>query len=269
MKEEDKFLDKSTAVITNIQRMCMNDGPGIRTTVFFKGCSLACPWCANPENILFEKEYYEKDMYSKGIYGTDYNGKQLYEELMKDWEFWRNTGGGVTFSGGEPLLHLYKIESVLQKLKEKKVHLAVETALFVPSEFLLNALEWIDYFIADIKILDGQLCRQLLNGDINIYLENLDILKRSKRPEQELLFRIPCNSEYTVSADNLKQICSLLKEFQGIPVEIFAVHSMGKSKYESMGKPYREFDQLSVSQLNAVKHILEEYTESPVMIQNI
>lgn len=261
MREEDKQSGKEV-VITNIQRMCMNDGPGIRTTVFFKGCNLRCPWCANPENISFGKERYRKEN-REGIYGVGYGGEALYEELIKDEEFWKYTGGGITFSGGEPLLHLYKVRPMLKRLKERGIHLAAETALQVPAEYLIQVLEWMDYFIADIKILDKQACRMVLGGDTDVYTENL---KRLKACGKEMLFRIPCSMEYTAAPENLERICGLLRGFPDVPIEIFGIHGMGKEKYESLGKTYQEFTGASETQLKGIKSRLEQCTEASVDI---
>lgn len=263
MKEEHELSGKEEVIITNIQRMCMNDGPGIRTTVFFKGCNLRCPWCANPENISFEKEHYCKAAHLEGIYGTSYEGERLYKELIKDEEFWRSTGGGITFSGGEPLLHLHKVQSMLKRLKERDIHLSVETALHVPSEYLIQIMGWTDYFIVDIKILDRQNCKLVLHGNIDAYSENLGILKSNGK---RMLFRIPCNMEYTATPENLERICGLLYEFPDIPVEIFGIHGMGKMKYESLGKTYREFSQVSEIQLEEIKRKLEQCTDASVVI---
>lgn len=265
MKEEYRLSEKEV-VITNIQRMCMNDGPGIRTTVFFKGCNLVCPWCANPENISFEKEYFQKASGAEGIYGISYHQELLYQELLKDEEFWENTNGGITFSGGEPLLHLYRMETLLKRLKSRKIHLAVETALYNPPEYMSRVLQWIDYFIVDIKILNKKLCKTVLNGDTEMYFKNLGILKSSRK---EFLFRIPCNIEYTVSPGNLTSICELLREFPGIPVEIFGIHDMGKTKYESLGKEHRKFKKISEKELEKIKRKLEQSTDNRVFIQKI
>ena len=88
------MLHNSNTLITNIQRMCMNDGPGIRTTVFLKGCNLHCPWCANPENIRFISEEYEKNGI-KGVYGKSYSLDEVYQNILKDIGFWEKEGGDL------------------------------------------------------------------------------------------------------------------------------------------------------------------------------
>ena len=141
-------MNRRSLVVTNIQRMCFHDGPGIRTTVFTKGCSVHCPWCSNPENISFEPEIYEKDGI-QGIYGREYTAAELEYILLKDRDFW-GEDGGVTFSGGEALMQAEALADILIRLKELRVHIALETALFVQGENLQRVLPYIDYVIADL-----------------------------------------------------------------------------------------------------------------------
>ncbi len=125
-------------LLTNIQKFSLHDGPGIRTTIFLKGCSLRCPWCSNPENIEFKEQNYIKDGVA-GIYGKWMTCDEIYAEIIKDIDFYglfsggeeiknlkylEKLPGGVTFSGGEPLLQIDKLVSLLKKLKTKNIHTA-------------------------------------------------------------------------------------------------------------------------------------------------
>lgn len=139
-------------IITNIQRFSLHDGPGIRTTVFMKGCSLRCPWCSNPENLNSFQEYYIKDG-QKGIYGKDYTVAEVFNEVMKDKNFY-DCNGGVTFSGGEALLQAEKILPLLQKFKDEGITTAIETCLFVPTKNIELVVPFIDFFYVDMKIMD-------------------------------------------------------------------------------------------------------------------
>lgn len=106
-------------LITNIQRFSLHDGPGIRTTIFLKGCSLRCPWCSNPENIKPYPEKYYKDGI-EGIYGKNYTCDEVYNEIIKDRAFY-DENGGVTFSGGEALLYVNELLPLLEKLKKERI----------------------------------------------------------------------------------------------------------------------------------------------------
>lgn len=266
MEHEVKRLKGSsegTLKITNIQRMCMHDGPGIRTTVFFKGCNLNCPWCCNPENISYETEEYTENDGSRGVYGKEYSADGLLEEILRDEEFFKYTGGGVTFSGGEALLQLWRSPVLLKELKGRNIHISVETALQIPGILLEEVLDYIDYFIVDIKILDSSLCRQVLGGNMELYNENLNLLNRKGK---RVLFRIPCNKEYTATEGNLSLIVQLLSEYPDYDVEIFKVHNLGRPKYESLKREFRDFEDLSDGEMLNLKHFLEVQVSNAVQI---
>lgn len=218
--------------VTNIQRMCFDDGPGIRTTVFMKGCSIHCPWCSNPENISFQSESYEKNGVS-GTYGREYSSSELTELILKDKGFWE-PDGGVTFSGGEALMQAEGLVDILDLLKQSHIHIAVETALFVPSDKIQLLLPYIDYFIVDIKILEQSACRNVLGGDIELYRKNVELLYQSGKLK---LLRIPCCSEYTFTDTNRILLQEFLEQYSDIPVQIFAIHDLGIGKYESLHRP--------------------------------
>ena len=175
--------------VTGVQRFSVHDGPGIRTTVFLKGCSLRCPWCCNPENIKPEREVYfrasrctgcleclkgceflerPEDIFmypehlecaencpsgAMGVYGDDLSPEELADLILRDLDYYEATEGGVTFSGGEPLLQADGILALLEKLDG--IHVAVETSLHAPPENLGVLLDRVDLFIVDVKILTG------------------------------------------------------------------------------------------------------------------
>src|SRR5574344_2334142 len=171
-----------STMITNIQRFCLHDGPGIRTTIFFKGCTLHCPWCANPENIENSIQYYYdnskciknnticnkdccilkdntnfKEAINKCItgaikkYGYEVTNDYLYKEIEKDKNFYKNDGG-VTLSGGEPLIYINDIEPLLINLKNSDINITVETSLFIDKEKLKKSIQYVNNFIVDFKI---------------------------------------------------------------------------------------------------------------------
>ena len=225
--------------ISNIQRFCLNDGPGIRTTVFLKGCNLRCPWCANPENLEYQKiEYYNQNIDEVGTFGYDIELDDLLEEILKDEFYFQKNNGGVTFSGGEPLLHFEKLEPLLKKLKQHKINICVETALNVPSQLVKLAIKYVDEFIVDIKILDKVLAKDILNGDVDLYYKNLEIISNGMKVDT---FRIPLILEYTLNDRNLLLIIDVLKRFPCNKVEIFKVHNLAEGKYQSIGKKMIKF----------------------------
>ena len=246
-----KEAPKKYPIITNIQRMCFHDGPGIRTTVFLKGCTLHCPWCSNPENISFSVEKYTSGG-CMGEYGTMYTPEELFRELVKDKIFWENNGG-VTFSGGEALAQITLLEPVLLRLKEDNVHLAVETAMFVSEDAVETALKYFDLFIIDVKILDEIECMEVLGGNLQQYMKNV---RRVYYADKDIIFRMPCSNEYTLTEKNKEHISDFMLEFSTKKIQIFAIHDLGESKYKSLGKQMWKHESIDESELETFSYEL-------------
>ena len=229
-------MNNEDILISNIQRFSLHDGPGIRTTVFLMGCGLKCPWCANPENQKSEiQEYtYNKQI---GIYGKYISSTELINECLKDKAFY--CPGGVTFSGGEPLLQIDRLGDVCKGLRQNDIHLAVETSLFVSKSSVDIAIKYIDLFIVDVKILDNTLAKRIQGQELEGYLNNLDYLVNSGKT---IVFRIPVIAGYTDSKDNQFEVTKLVKKYRDKidKVEIIAGHNLGNSKNHSLGKMVTE-----------------------------
>jgi len=246
----------SQILLTNIQRFSLHDGPGIRTTVFFKGCSLRCPWCSNPENLIPKIQDYIKDGLS-GTYGKLYSPEELTKECLKDLAFyggkitdptlWNITDvamierlpGGVTFSGGEALLQIDALGPVVATLHEKLVHIAVETSLFVPTQLLNLAINHIDFFYVDMKILNANRCKEVEKGNLELYLSNLDTLlswKNSEGKRKPVVIRIPVIGSYTDTDENRRAVHDLLERYREsiLKIELIKEHNLGAPKYSSL-----------------------------------
>ena len=245
-------------LLTNIQRFSLHDGPGIRTTVFLKGCSLHCPWCSNPENINPFQELYTKDGI-QGTYGRYFDSEDLIGECLKDKVFyegklknreeWCITSsrdinmlpGGVTFSGGEPLLQIEPLAPVIQSLHKSCVHIAIETCLFVPSDNLNLAINNIDFFYVDIKIMSSDRCKSIENGNIDIFLENLQTLLTWRDDfgrHKPTVIRIPVIGTYTDDSNNRELVYQLIRKYKDriLKIELIKEHNLGENKYKSLGK---------------------------------
>lgn len=229
--------------ITNIQHFSLEDGPGIRTTVFLKGCNLNCPWCSNPENINFEIENYHHDNQSE-YFGYDISLEDLEKEILKD-EVFYGDDGGVTFSGGEPLLQIKELKPLLKSLKNKNINICMETSLSVPVDLLKIAIEYVDEIFIDVKILTKEDAKDILNLDTELYLENLELIDKSNIKNDKITFRIPLNNEYTLKEDNIKLILNLIQKYPNYKVEIFKTHNLAKSKYGSLNKKFIQFSEIS------------------------
>lgn len=246
------------ALVTNIQRFSLHDGPGIRTTVFLKGCSIHCPWCANPENLLPHPEEYMKDG-KKGIYGEFLSCDEIYNEIIKDRTFYDQSDesdelglqrGGVTFSGGEPLLQFDVLEPLLARLKDEKIHICVETCLFVPADKLSIALKYVDLFYVDIKILDEDKCKNILGGNLKRYMSNLDFLLSTP---QSVVFRVPIIGGYTDDEKNIANIRNIVLKHNPKKIELIKEHNLGKNKYISLGKEPLELNKITDEDMEYIK----------------
>ena len=221
----------STVLVTNIQRFSLHDGPGIRTTVFLKGCCLHCPWCSNAENIFPVQEKYHAEN-KNGIYGNTWKLSDIYAEILKDRSFYEREGG-VTFSGGEPLLFIKKIEPLLKKIKENGISVAVETSLFVPSEQLIVASQYVDLFCVDIKILNEQECRTILGGSISTFVGNVKLIKKMGL---KTLFRVPLIEPFTANEENIQSIATFCQNNDIRYLELIKGHNLAAKKYQSLDR---------------------------------
>ena len=231
--------------ITDIQHFSLHDGEGIRTTVFLKGCNLKCPWCANPECI---SPNIEKD------FGRCISLGELEEEILKDKPYYE-TGGGVTFSGGEPLLQIRDLEPLLKRLD---INICFETALFVNENLVKIAYEYSDELIIDIKMLNSENTKNVLGVNINQFLSNLNIIDLSK-----VTFRIPV-TKYSLADSS--QICELIKSHPPKKIEIFKLHNLAKRKYEILEKDFYTED-ITDSQINDFKDQLKEVFDNVEIIE--
>ena len=243
---------ENTVVVTNIQRFSLHDGPGIRTTVFLKGCNLRCPWCCNPENIQFEIQNYKFDK-DNGIYGYNITLKDLEKEILKDKEFYC-IHGGVTFSGGECLLQFDKLEPLLKKLKEQKINICIETALMVPENLVDIAIKYVDEFIIDIKILDENIIGKI-NGNTELYNKNIEKIFNNKC---NVTFRIPLVPKYTLTESNLNKIIEFLKQYRPTLVEIFKIHRLGEKKYKTLNKEMPIFEEVENAKIKDIEEKIQK-----------
>ncbi len=218
------------AYIFNIQRFSIHDGPGIRTTVFFQGCPLQCSWCHNPEGIPQHIE-------SKGRYAPQssikkYSIDELLDEILKDKVFYEESGGGVTFSGGEPLMQTEFLLEILKKLKEEGIHTTVDTSGYAPEEIFNEVASLTNLILFDLKIIDNKR-HELYTGTGNSLIHiNLKHLAEMKVPYR---IRIPLVNEITADDGNLDGIASMLSSAENVEIDLLSYHDLGKGKQEKMG----------------------------------
>lgn len=235
--------------VSNIQRVCFHDGPGIRTTIFLSGCSLTCPWCANPENSLFIKEHFSNEELLKKVY-QPYTIEQLNDIILKD-KFLYGKDGGVTFSGGEPLIQSDLLSVLMKRLKENNVNIAVETCMYANLKDLDNIIDHTDLFIIDIKILNQEKALEVLSGNLEKFWTNIDTVFRKGK---KVIFRIPLIYPYVTNIENLNRIYEFLEKYKPYKVEIFKGHNLGKEKYQKLGLEYIEVKTISDMEIEDIKN---------------
>jgi pyruvate formate lyase activating enzyme len=224
-------------IIFNIQHYSIHDGPGIRTSVFFKGCPMNCWWCHNPEsqNPLIEKFYNPHS--KKQIIGKKITVDELYFEINKDRIFYDESGGGVTFSGGEPLIQNEFLISILKKCRENGIHTTLDTSGFSSEEIFKSITGLVDLFLYDIKFIDDGLHKKYTGTSNKQVIENLKILSKSKK---EVFIRIPIIPKITDTEENIRQITDFLKEINTHKnIFLLAYHKIAESKYERFNLNYK------------------------------
>ena len=270
------------ATIFDIERNSFVDGPGIRTTVFFKGCNLKCAWCHNPESQSTKPQmmFYENKCMGCGkcknvcknetctlcgkctvycpadarkVCGKEYTVEEVFSEIIKDKAFYENSSGGVTFSGGECMLQMDFLIKILKQCKENGIHTAVDTAGHIPFQSFEKILPYTDLFLYDIKILDSQKHKKYTGVGNELILENLKKLFKSKA---KIWIRIPIISDINDSVEEMQKIKDFLDE-NGKPekIELLPYHAMGENKYAAIEKEAQRFTPPDNDMLNKLKAV--------------
>lgn len=269
-------------LVTEIQRFCLQDGPGIRSTVFLKGCPLHCPWCHNPETQNPGQEYYfyekkcskcgrceeicpqhastlitdikkgpvlqiDRDLCIKcmqcvevcpsgarSIVGQRLTLEEIERELLSDIMFYRNSGGGITISGGEPLFYPEFTRTLARNMKSQGVHVAIETCCFQKWEVIESLLDSVDIFIVDIKTLNKEKHKEVVGGALQPILDNIECLLDAGALVRIHLPLIPgfndSEQDFQAYLDYFEQRAL---RFEG--VDLLPFHSFGEGKYTQLG----------------------------------
>ena len=291
-------------LITALKRNSLDDGPGIRTTVFFKGCPLSCVWCQNPEaksplqQIAWEAENCAGclccmqacagkaiNIQSGGAYpiekqkcdlcgacvsacktqalryaGTVYQTERLVQLLLKDRVFYKNSGGGVTFSGGEPTLHLKYLSHLAQELKKNDINLCIETCGYFNYElFEKELLPFLDLIYFDIKILDRETHKKYCGVYNDVILQNFEALFRGKKIK--ILPRIPLIPDITATRENLSAIRDFFYKCGVEEIGLLPYNPLWLSKLSSIGAAagYSRAEWMQAGDKDEIKEIFKEF----------
>jgi pyruvate formate lyase activating enzyme len=289
----------TTGIIFDIKRYAIHDGPGIRTTIFFKGCPLACRWCHNPEGMepapfwAYKKESCIRCaecvescpeqalvLEPEGVapsgspctncficteicpsqarqkVGRELTAPELLGEIQKDIPFYDTSGGGVTFSGGEPLMQAEFLIELLRLCGNEHIHRAVDTSGYASCETLMSIAEHSELILYDLKMMDSDQHEKFTGVSNHLILDNLVHLAREGI---DLIIRIPLIPGVNDDVDNLDRTGSFLKRLPGAAkVHILPYHDFQKTKYTRFEMSYRN-DHLTLPTrdmlLNAKRHL--------------
>lgn len=308
-----------TGTIFNIQRFSIHDGPGIRTTVFLKGCSLRCFWCHNPEGIGRQRELqvypelcircgacveicpvhahsivdgqkrFERSLctihgacvencFTNALVmvGEQMTVEQVMEEILRDSAFYRNSGGGVTLSGGEPLMQLEFSRAILEACRQAGIHTAIETSGHASWDDFASLLPLLDLVMMDLKHLDGQKHRQTTGVNNKLILANARRLAETDTP---IIFRLPVIPTVNDTPEEVEAIARFVRELKElrwgkqavkpgrgnsrdsaeIALELLAFHPLAGDKYRSLGmdNPAADLEPLPQGQIERFRNIVD------------
>jgi len=219
--------------VFSIEEFALNDGPGIRTTVFLKGCPLRCVWCHNPEGLSPYPQIMhmrERDV----VCGREIEAEELASKLLRDERIFKMNGGGVTFTGGEPTMQPLFLCEMLERLS--RIHTAIETCGFCPEKVFERVLERVDLVLFDIKHTDPAMHLKYTGKDNASILRNLDILKYSGKP---FVIRVPMIPAVNDTKENLAEIDRLLQGASGLErIELMRYHKTAGAKYKMVDMEY-------------------------------
>ncbi len=258
-------------LITNLKRMAVHDGAGLRTTIFFKGCPLRCLWCHNPDTLSFEKEVgifshkcascgtcakvcqggaihkdgaFEPDkcvrcydciescpVAARVLYGEEWESRDLADKVLGDRDFFKNSGGGVTFSGGECLCQIDFAVELAKIFNDEGISVDIDTCGYVKFDVFEKIIPYVDEFLYDLKAIDSDVHKRCTGKDNDLILENLKKL-------DELGCKIEIRYPY-VPGYNDKE-CTKIGEFlAGLKntkkIKVLGYHGFAASKYQSLG----------------------------------
>lgn len=265
-------------LIFNIQKFSIHDGPGIRTTVFLKGCPLSCKWCHNPEGISANRELmwtkykcihcqfcvvsclnkalsFSQDVLTLdkhlctacgkctqrcptsalNIVGQWFTPEDLLRELRKDILYFDQSDGGVTFSGGEPLLQDKFLLEVLPMIKALGIHVTIDTSGYARREVLENLLPFVDLFLYDLKVIDEAKHIKYTGVDNRLIKDNLRFLISKQK---NIIIRIPVIPGVNDSQEDIEDFCNFLNSLDAkLQINLLPYHNVSE-KYSALWKQY-------------------------------
>lgn len=215
-------------IIINVDRCSLNDGPGIRTVVFFKGCHLRCIWCHNPETYQFGiQEYYDGEQ--KKVFGYEISVDEIKRIITKDMRYYQASNGGVTLSGGEALLQIDAVMEILEFCKSQNIHTCIETGGHVPLRNIQRVLEYVDCWLYDYKLSNEEKYQKYVKANPTLIYTNLEYLIKHN---QKIILRCPIISNINDDDEHFQMISKISQYVES--TEILPYHNLGKEKAKKL-----------------------------------
>lgn len=288
--------------IFDIQGFSVHDGPGARSLIFLKGCSLNCTWCSNPEGInrsvfplyysskciacgncitacthnaitsakekiIIDRHICEKctdhscckNCFTDALKmsGRSISVDELFSVIQRDRQYW-GIEGGVTLSGGEPLLQIDFVTELLEKCYHSYIHTAIETCGHVPWNYFKKTIGYLDWIFFDLKHLDpGKHLKETGQSNAKI-IDNIKNLNKTYKGK--LVFRFPLVPGFNSSKENIEATADLISETKWKEINILPLHHLGREKYELLGKEYegKKYIQPTAKEIEEVKFLFEK-----------
>lgn len=287
-------------LVFNIKKYALNDGPGIRTTIYLKGCFLKCKWCDNPEGQKFSKEiafnelrcgncqlcvkncprgaiekqdsltiidWRKCDLCGRCVekcpkealifFGQEMTVEEVIQEIEKDRPFYQESGGGVTFCGGEPLLQIDFLFHLLQECKKRNFHTCVDTSGYAPWSFFERIYFLVDLFLYDLKVMDEKKHLSYIGRGNQLIKNNL--AKLASKAKTKIIIRVPLISGFNDDEENVNQMIEFLTSLEILKIDLIPYHKLGFAKYRHLfrSEPSKEFQPPSKERLKELKEKLE------------
>jgi len=267
-----------SCLLFNIQKFSLHDGPGIRTTIFFKGCPLKCRWCHNPEGLnnkiemLYNQDKctlcgecikrcpksaiqminnrIETDMSkcnlcdectyycihgAREIAGKEYSIDEIVKIVLKDKIFYEESKGGVTLSGGEPVMQIDCVEELLKRLKQENIHTAVDTSGIMPFKYYEQIYKYTDLFLYDIKLIDEEKHKKFTGVSNSIILDNL---RKLSKIHNNINIRLPIIEGVNADDEHINALINLIRGLGIKDINLLPYHDISRHKYKKLDMEY-------------------------------
>lgn len=257
-------------LVYDIRSFSVNDGPGIRKTIFLKGCPLRCSWCHNPESFEFKPRKWFKDektgSYSLSkmqVIGKYYTPDEIIKEVVADLPFFEQSGGGITLSGGEPLSQAEFAYQILLRSQQNGIHTCLDTSGFAPWQDVEKVAAVTDLFLYDLKLADTDLHKKYTGKDNSLILENL---MRLRFLNCDLHIRIPLVEGITDTPANLDGLKKIIEKLSNLKrIDLLPYHTIAKMKYRRLNLPY-DLEEMPEYPVEKAEAILQSFGSAAEMV---